>query len=89
MRLYSICRNCAEVHPVESACPACHPLPHTALAAPGRTPRHARHRDQADAMMIAAVEPAPSRGLWRASTVVVSAYVLAVVVLILAVVAQA
>ena len=85
MRLYSICRNCAEVHPVELACPSCHPLPHTAPAVPAR-PR-ARPRD--DAALIAALEPPPSRGLWRASTVVVSAYVLAVVVLILAVVAQA
>jgi hypothetical protein len=81
MRLFSICRNCAEVHPVETACPACPPRPHTrdTAAVELRPRRPAR----------AALEPAPSRSLWRASTVVVSAYVLAVVVLILAVFAQA
>lgn len=87
MRLFSICRNCAEVHPVETACPACHPLPHMARPAPGRTPPHRRGGDEA--APLPAVEPARSRGMWRASTVVVSAYVLAVVVLILAVFAQA
>ncbi|HUS64735.1 MAG TPA: hypothetical protein VMZ28_09350 [Kofleriaceae bacterium] len=86
MRLFSICRNCAEVHPVETACPACHPLPHLAAAA-GRTPPYRRARDEA--APLPALEPARSRGMWRASTVVVSAYVLAVVVLILAVFAQA
>lgn len=84
MRLFSICRNCAEVHPVEIECPACHPVAHMARPV-ARSPRRAR--DQAASLP--ALEPAPSHRLLRASTVVVSAYLLAVLVLILAVVAQA
>ena len=85
MRLYSICRNCAEVHLAEMECPACRPARHMAP----RAPAAALPPNRRDHERVPALEPAPARGLLRASTVVVSAYLLAVLVLILAVVAQA
>lgn len=88
MRVYSICRKCAEVHPAELECPGC--------CAIGTRPARAlpviRSRRPDD-------RPAPAsfpsdgsiarRGVVRASALVVSAYVFAVLVLLLAVFAQA
>jgi hypothetical protein len=88
MRAYSICRNCAEVHPAELECPACAgPM----VRAPARPIIRSRRVDD-DAGAHHPVAPPPAqvrRGVVRASTVVVSAYVFAVVVLLLAVFAQA
>jgi hypothetical protein len=85
MRWFTICRNCAEVHPAEMECPACRPAAHIARPAPAAAAIVApRVRDR-----VAPLEPTPARRLLRASTLVVSAYLLAVLVLILAVVAQA
>ena len=86
MRMFSICRNCAEVHPAEMECPACHPLAHTAARTP---PARTRRRERDLAAPIPAVEPSPQRRLVRASTVLVSLYVTAVVLLLLVVAAQA
>ena len=88
MRAYSICRNCAEVHPAELECPGCaSPM----VRAPARPViRSRRVDDEIGGQHPVAPPPAQvRRGVVRASTVVVSAYVFAVVVLLLAVFAQA
>jgi hypothetical protein len=89
MRVYSICRKCAEVHPAELECPGCcaiGTLP--ARAAPVIRPRRPAP-DQTGPSSFPSDGSTARRGVARASALVVSAYVVAVVVLLLAVFAQA
>ena len=87
MRVFSICRKCAEVHLAELECPGCAigtlPAPQRILLRSRRAP------DEPAAPSFAADSSLARRGMIRASTLVVSAYVFAVVVLLLAVFAQA
>lgn len=89
MRVYSICRKCAEVHPAELECPACAigTFPIGVVHAPVVRAR----RPVADPIGPSAFpsDGSPARRVARASALVVSAYVFAVVVLLLAVFAQA
>ena len=88
MRVYSICRKCAEVHPAELECPAC-----AIDTSPPRVraPVVRARRPAADLIGPTAFpsDGSPARRVARASALVVSAYVVAVVVLLLAVFAQA
>ena len=86
MRVYSICRKCAEVHPAELECPACA----VDTSMPRARVLRARH-PAADLIGPTAFpsDGSPARRVARASALVVSAYVVAVVVLLLAVFAQA
>jgi hypothetical protein len=88
MRVYSICRKCAEVHPADLECPVC-AVGTFPLAA--RLPVIRARRPAADQVGPSAFpsDGSPARrGMARASALVVSAYVFAVVVLLLAVFAQ-
>lgn len=86
MRVYSICRKCAEVHPAELECPAC-----AIDTFPPRARVLRARRPAADLIGPTAFpsDGSPARRVARASALVVSAYVVAVVVLLLAVFAQA
>ncbi len=89
MRVYSICRKCAEVHPAELDCPGCCAI--GTLPARALPVIRARRRDD-DAAAPASFPSDGSiarRGVVRASALVVSAYVFAVVVLLVAVFARA
>lgn len=89
MRVYSICRKCAEVHPAELECPGCRAIG----TKPARALPVIRSRRPDDDRPAPASFPSDGsiarRGVVRASALVVSAYVFAVVVLLLAVFAQA
>lgn len=87
MRVYSICRKCAEVHPADLECPACAlgTLP-VAAAAPVIRSRH-RLADPVGSSAFPS-DGSPARRVARASALVVSAYVVAVVVLLIAVFAR-
>jgi hypothetical protein len=93
MTVYAICRNCAEVHPASLPCPGCASFgsdrmrtadapvaAQTPAVAPGLEP------------LPRALQPHPhhpvARPLLRMSSVVVSAYFFAVLVLVIAVLAQ-
>lgn len=90
MRVYSICRKCAEVHLAELECPGC-----CAIGTVPARPPVPIVRPRRPVVEDAAASSFPSdaslarRSVVRASAFVVSAYVFAVVVLILAVFAQA
>ena len=86
MMVYSICRKCAEVHLAQSECPGC---AIGTLPARGIVLRSRRPKDEPAAPSFAADALLARRGVVRASTVVVSAYVLAVLMLLLAVFAKA
>lgn len=90
MRVYSICRKCAEVHPAELECPTCCAVGtfRPVRAAPIIRPRRPAPADAPPASF-ASDGSLARRGVVRASALVVSAYVFAVVVLLLAVFAQA
>jgi hypothetical protein len=89
MRVYSICRKCAEVHPAELDCPAC-AIGTFPIAAPVPVIRARRPvADEVGASAFPSDGSPARRGMARASALVVSAYVFAVVVLLLAVFAQA
>jgi hypothetical protein len=89
MRVYSICRKCAEVHPAELECPAC-AIGALPIAAPVRVIRARRPvADQVGPSAFPSDGSPSRRGMARASALVVSAYVFAVVVLLLAVFARA
>ena len=88
MRVYSICRKCAEVHPAEMECPGCCAIG----TLPARALPVVRSRRPADHPVPGSYPSDGSmarRGVVRASALVVSAYVFAVLVLLLAVFAQA
>ena len=92
MRVYSICRKCAEVHPADLECPSCCAIGTSAAArvqSPVVRPRRQRAADDAAPASFPSDGAPGRRGLFRASAFVVSAYVFAVVVLLLAVFAQA
>jgi len=88
MRVYSICRKCAEVHPAELECPAC---AIDTFSPRVRAPVVRSRRPAADlnGPTVFPSDGSPSRRVARASALVVSAYVVAVVVLLLAVFARA
>jgi hypothetical protein len=88
MRVYSICRKCAEVHPAELECPAC-AIATVQRVAPVPVIRARRKADQVGPSAFPSDGSPARRGMARASALVVSAYVFAVVVLLLAVFAQA
>lgn len=89
MRVYSICRKCAEVHLADLECPSCAiGTSPSRVPAPILRPRRPRVDDAAPASFPSDGSPARRRVV-RASAFVVSAYVFAVVVLLLAVFAQA
>lgn len=88
MRAYSICRKCAEVHLAELECPGCCAIG-TFPARPIVRPRRPRAADDAAPASFPSDGSFGRRGVVRASAVVVSAYVVAVVVLLIAVFAQA
>jgi hypothetical protein len=89
MRVYSICRKCAEVHPADLECPIC-AIGTLPLAAPLPVVRARRPvPEQAGPSAFPSDGSPARRGVARASALVVSAYVFAVVVLLLAVFAQA
>jgi hypothetical protein len=89
MRVYAICRNCAEVHPAELECPAC--VAGLLPALPARPVVRSRRAAGDDALpgSFASDGSLARRGVRRATAFVVSAYLVAVVVLLLAVFAQA
>ena len=90
MRVYSICRKCAEVHPAELDCPGCCAIDTLAVRVASPIVRSRRPRaadDSAPASFPSDGAPGRRR-VARASAFVVSAYVFAVVVLLLAVFAQ-
>ena len=91
MRVYSICRKCAEVHLAELECPGCCAIGTLAVrvASPVVRPRRQRAADDAAPASFPSDGALARRGVVRASAFVVSAYVFAVVVLLLAVFAQA
>ena len=91
MRVYSICRKCAEVHLAELECPGCCAIGTLAARVPTPIVRPRRQRAADDAAPASfPSDGAPGRrGVVRASAFVVSAYVFAVLVLLLAVFAQA
>lgn len=90
MRVYAICRNCAEVHPAELECPACAAGARLPAPPPRPVVRSRRQRDDhAVPGSFASDGSLSRRGVRRATAFVVSAYVVAVVVLLLAVFAQA
>ena len=88
MRVYSICRKCAEVHSAELECPGC-----AIGTLPARPLPIIRSRRPAPEAAGPSAFPSDGssgrRGVVRASALVVSAYLFAVVVLLIAVFAQA
>jgi hypothetical protein len=89
MRVYSICRKCAEVHPADLDCPFC-AIGTFPLRAPVPVIRARRPApDQVGPSAFPSDGTPTRRRVMRASALVVSAYVFAVVVLLLAVFAQA
>ena len=90
MRVYSICRKCAEVHLAELECPGCCAIGAVPAWPPVPVVRPRRPVvEEAAASSFASDTSLARRGVVRASAFVVSAYVFAVLVLILAVFAQA
>jgi hypothetical protein len=88
MRVYSICRKCAEVHSAELECPACCAIG----TLPARSVPIIRSRrpapDGAGPSSFPSDGSIARRGVVRASALVVSAYLFAVVVLLIAVFAR-
>ncbi len=88
MRVYSICRKCAEVHPAALECPVCAIGTFPVAALPVIRARRPAPDQVGPSAFPSDGSPA-RRGMARASALVVSAYLFAVVVLLLAVFAQA
>ena len=88
MRVYSICRKCAEVHSAELECPGC-----AIGTLPARSVPIIRSRrpepETAGPSSFPSDGSSVRRGVVRASALVVSAYLFAVVVLLIAVFARA
>ena len=89
MRIYSICRKCAEVHPAELECAGCCAIGTLPARPAAPVIRSRRPAPEAGPSSFPSDGTIARFGMARASALVVSAYLFAVVVLIIAVFARA